>query len=321
MSSSPGCRARLHPGVLGEARVPGIDAGLAALGLGQRHAVRDVLELLRESGVVRDRRRHRSFPVGVTFDDHHRIVVPGATLELARPFEVAVRDTTHGDAGGQGEGLLHTREREVDAVLVEVDRGARDPADDIDQESRIGVSAQHLGQCRDRVRRARRGLVPDDGHSVERTVLVERLAEHLRRDDLAHRNLELRHVLAQDLGDLGEALREGADHQGQHLRTDAEQRRLHQAAGGGRVRGDVRVRTGFETEGQAQAGIESLDQLSHRRTAVADGGPGELGENFGTNFGGTGDPEHGSGGIRPWEDRGRRPRGQGIRRAETAPPG
>src|SRR6185436_8535553 len=97
-------------------------------------AVRDVLELPRERVVEPDRGRARRRALLVALDDLHRVEVEAAVLLLLRTREVARGRAQDGDPRRQRERLLHPGESEVDPVPVEVDRRARDVADEVDEE-------------------------------------------------------------------------------------------------------------------------------------------------------------------------------------------
>ena len=303
-------RAALHALVALEARPPGLGAGLVALALGQGHAIRDVLELLGEAEVLGRGRGRRRLALHVALEDLDRVEAPAPRVDRLGALHVALRGAEDRDARGHREGLLHARQAEVEAVGVEVHRGTGDVADEVDQQHRVAEvahHARHRGQGR---AHAGGGLVADEGDRVEGALFLEGAPQGVGRHPLAPGDLEGRDLLAEDLGHLAVAPAEGAVLHAQHPRAHAAQGGLHHPRGADRVGRHLGGGVLGQAEGQPQVRVEARDQVLHGLGAVADGGAGAGGQDLGTDFGGAGDPEHRSGGVRRCR-RGGRPRSRG----------
>ena len=256
--------------------------------------------------VQRDARGRRWLARQVSLDRAQGVEVPGATLGVARPRDVAVRGAHHGDARGQGERLVHPGQGEVDAVIVEVDGAAADGADDVDQEQGLGVLGERRRDARQRGQDAGGGLVHHQRDGVEGSGLGQGVRQGLGGHRRAPVDADRRHVLAHRLGDPAPALGEGAVDDAQHARADRHQRALHHRRGAVRADGHARGRVGSQPEGQPQARVDAFDELGHRRAAVSDHRQAQFVEELGAHLGRAGNPQHGFSRLgvrgRAWRD-------------------
>jgi hypothetical protein len=166
----------------------------------------------------------------------------------------------------QGEGLLRTREDEVQRPAVGVYRGASRPCDRVHQEQRILVAVYHLGDGVEVVQNAGRGLGVHDRHGVM-AALGQSVGDALRLMGRTPRCLEHVRLHATGSGDLRESSREGPVDQTEHASTHAvPDSRLHEPAGGRRR--DEHGAIGAED--RPQTALQPGHQLLDLGSAVAD---------------------------------------------------
>ena len=228
----------------------------------------DFEQALLEAVEERDARRRRGHALDMVVVELDQVEVVAAVRRLLGAFPGALADGEDRQAGGQGEGLLGTREEDVDAELVLLDLDGREGADGIGDRDHVGELADHGHDVGDGREGAGGGLGVDEGDAVE-LAGGEGLADGFRVDGLAPVELQGFGVLAAALGDIVPLVGERAVHAVEHaLAADVAEGAFHHAPGG--ARGEIDRVLGVEHGLQSR--LHVIVQLDEIAGTMADHG-------------------------------------------------
>ena len=168
----------------------------------------DHAEDVLESEDQRDgRRRWRIVFLGI-FCELDEVEIVAAVGNAFRAFDGGLRAGEHREAGWQGEGLLHTGEKNIDAERIHVDRHCGKRRDRVDHQQDAWEGFHHFSDAGEVVEHTGRGFVVDERDEIESAFLKFR-AHRIGRDCFAPLDLDFFCGDAHFVGDIEPLIGEG----------------------------------------------------------------------------------------------------------------